>query len=165
MLGNRNVLAADESTANLDLINARAFFNCLKKLCENNSITVIAVTHDLLLANEFGDHFYCASNGVVKALEITETDSTKRLDYLRNLSLKEARTLTIPFASLRLTQLPLHAAAETFRAADSVTGCRGSGSSSPSPCCCSRRWTATTSSPNSNSASASSSLTPPAPAI
>ena len=52
----------------------------------------------------------------------------------------KSQALNNSFASLRLSQFYLHAAAETFRAADGVTGCRGSGSSSPSSCCCPRRW-------------------------
>ncbi len=65
----RAVLLADESTANLDAKNARLFFDALTDLAEKHSIAVVVVTHDLLLAAEFGKHFYSLCNG--KVLELT----------------------------------------------------------------------------------------------
>jgi putative ABC transport system ATP-binding protein len=49
------ILFADEPTGNLDSVSSKKLFNVLKNEIKKSNRTVVAVSHDLSLAQEFGD--------------------------------------------------------------------------------------------------------------
>jgi len=69
-VSDRKLILADESTANLDIRNARLFFESMRRLVEEYQVTVVAVTHDILLAAEFADNIYVIETGTVSRMAI-----------------------------------------------------------------------------------------------
>lgn len=78
VMAERSLLLADETTANLDVRKGREFFTALTELAANNDIAVVVVTHDLLLAADFGNRFYRLTQGEVNEL-VVPTDRDQRI--------------------------------------------------------------------------------------
>ncbi len=76
LLQNRRVIFADESTANLDVKNASAFFWSLNRIARDREATVVVVTHDLALAAEFASALYIVGHHRVTPLDLTSLPST-----------------------------------------------------------------------------------------
>lgn len=65
MLGRKSLMLVDEGTAHLDIQNARRLFANLRWLATEHDTAVVAITHDVLFAAEFGDAVYSLNDGRV----------------------------------------------------------------------------------------------------
>lgn len=52
LINNPKIIMADEPTGNLDSKNSKNVFNILKKLCRDQNMSLLVVTHDLDFANK-----------------------------------------------------------------------------------------------------------------
>jgi iron complex transport system ATP-binding protein len=78
-LAENKILLTDESTANLDIYYSRLFFKKMKKISKLNSSTVVIITHDILLAAEFGDEIYFIDEGNIYKINFEDDDITSRI--------------------------------------------------------------------------------------
>jgi len=61
------VILLDEPTANLDISHQAAILDLILNLCRENSLTVLAVLHDLNLASQYCDRLIMINNGRIHA--------------------------------------------------------------------------------------------------
>ncbi|MBW2599658.1 MAG: ABC transporter ATP-binding protein, partial [Deltaproteobacteria bacterium] len=66
------IILLDESTAFLDIKHQIAFFDLIKSLSKEESLTVIAVTHDINLASLFCDRIMLLNEGVIHCIGTPE---------------------------------------------------------------------------------------------
>ena len=65
LANNPKVLLADEPTGNLDSIRARELLSLLREMVNQDSLTILMVTHDHELANSFADRIVSMKDGRV----------------------------------------------------------------------------------------------------
>jgi len=65
LANNPKVLLADEPTGNLDSIRARELLSLLREMVDQDSLTILMVTHDQELANSFADRIVFMKDGRV----------------------------------------------------------------------------------------------------
>jgi ABC-type lipoprotein export system ATPase subunit len=65
LANNPKVLLADEPTGNLDSIRAHELLGLLREMVEQDSLTILMVTHDHELANSFADRIVFMKDGKV----------------------------------------------------------------------------------------------------
>ena len=73
------VLFLDEPTSGLDPINARAFDQLIRTLCDGLGLTVVLVTHDLDTVLSIIDHLVVLEGGVV--LSQGPVDEIRKIDH------------------------------------------------------------------------------------
>jgi ABC-type lipoprotein export system ATPase subunit len=64
LANNPSMILADEPTGNLDTLNSQQILALLKELHQENTFTVVMVTHDPIVA-QWGDHRICMKDGQV----------------------------------------------------------------------------------------------------
>jgi ABC-type cobalamin/Fe3+-siderophores transport system ATPase subunit len=91
IIGEKKVVLCDESTAHLDYSNAKLFFEEITKIAEILNSAFIVITHDLLLAAEYGNYHYIFSNGSVNQIEFKNTmDTSERIVVLKEMLIHKA---------------------------------------------------------------------------
>lgn len=84
-MNKRNIILADEGTANLDIINAENFFSTIKQIIINKNITCTIVTHDLYLTAKFSDKTYGLKSGSLEKIHFNPNDNLQiKIEKLRN---------------------------------------------------------------------------------
>ncbi|MDR2707861.1 MAG: ABC transporter ATP-binding protein [Nitrososphaerota archaeon] len=66
------ILLLDEPMSHLDIINQIELLDLIKKLCQENSLSVIAVIHDLNMASRYCDKLLLLKAGIVSAIGTVE---------------------------------------------------------------------------------------------
>lgn len=86
IIGEKKVIFCDESTAHLDYSNANLFFKEIAKIAGAQKSAIVIITHDLLLAAEYGDNHYILLDGTVKQINLSKTmDIADRIAKLKEL--------------------------------------------------------------------------------
>ena len=86
MLLRPKLLIADEPTTALDATVQAQILNVLKDLQKTNQMSVLFITHDLLLANHLCDYIYVMKEGqIIEEGITTEVFNTPRQNYTKKL--------------------------------------------------------------------------------
>lgn len=72
IVNNPDILILDESTASLDGVAKEQLMTLVKKLNEENNMTIIFVTHDYELARKYTNQYLWFSDETIKIKKITE---------------------------------------------------------------------------------------------
>lgn len=93
LIGNPQIIIADEPTGNLDSANSHELLMLFKKLNEDNQVTIIMVSHDPLIASYSSRLVYIKDGYIEETLERRQLSQDEYFQKIVELNSAESRRL------------------------------------------------------------------------